>query len=222
MFMKKNKREAGLSLIEVLIVVGILAVLLLLGLQQVGTQMAKGRDARRKADLNLIKTTFEDYVSDTSFYPPFGILDTCGDPSGTALDGYIHEIPCDPADGSSYLYMPYPDFGDTSGGFRVFAKLEMDTDSDIETLGCNYGLGCGVPTTLVPVGAEEYNYGVSEGIPVYYTEGGTDIPTEGICCPYSSNNCTSSVLVQGACPGTPPYPPFPDLDACIQLSTCTN
>ena len=103
---KQVKKRRGFSLIEVLVVVGILALLLIIGFQQFGTQMAKGRDARRKADLDKIKKVYEDYASDYNQYPPFGTLDTCGDSTGTALEKYLNEIPCDPANGSPYVYAP--------------------------------------------------------------------------------------------------------------------
>ena len=220
---KKQTKKKGFSLIELLVVVGIIGLLLIIGFQQFGLQMAKGRDARRKADLDKIKKIYEDYAGDYNQYPPFGTLDNCGDSTGTALEKYLNEIPCDPADGSPYVYAPYPDFGDTSGGYRVYSKLELDEDPDIATLGCDQGIGCGIPVTLISTGAEEYNYGVSEGVPVYYTgDGGGEVPTEGICCPLVNTSCNQTTLVGGACPGSPPYAPYPDLAACIANSPCTN
>lgn len=219
---QKKELRQGFSLIEVLIVVAIFLVLLLLMSQQLGTQMAKGRDARRKADLDKIKKAFEDYASDRSQYPPYTVLENCGSSVGTALEGYLNQIPCDPYDGSPYLYVPYPDFSDTSGGFRVYAKLELETDPNIATLGCNQGIGCGIPVTIVPTNPEYYNYGVSEGIPVYYTGDGGDIPTEGICCPVGNTSCNTTTLINGACPGTPPYAPFPDQPTCVANSPCTE
>jgi len=218
---KKRSQKKGYSLIEVLIVTAIFLLLLILASQQLATQLAKGRDARRKSDLDRIKKAYEDYASDRNQYPPFGTLDTCGDASVTALAGYLSEIPCDP-DGTPYLYVPYPDFSDTSGGFRVYAKLELETDPDIATLGCNQGIGCGIPISLVSPGPEEYNYGVSEGIPVYYTGGSADVPAEGICCPQGNTACNMTTLINGACPASVPYAPFPDLPACIQYSSCTQ
>lgn len=218
---KKRQRHGGFSLIEMLIVVAIFLLLLILASQQLGTQMAKGRDARRKADLDKIKKVFEDYASDRNQYPPFGTLDNCGDPSATALAGYINEIPCDPR-GNPYLYVPYPDFSDTSGGFRVYAQLEIEEDPDIKILGCNFGIGCGIPVTLVATNPESYNYGVSEGVPVYFTGDAGQIPTEGICCPVGNSACNITTLVNGACPGNPPYAPFPDNQSCIENSPCTE
>lgn len=218
---KKKRSKKGFSLIEVLIVVAIFLILLILAFQQLGVQLAKGRDARRKSDLDTIKKAYEDYASDRNQYPPYGTLDSCGDPSATALAGYLSDIPCDP-DGTPYLYVPYPDFSDTSGGFRVYARLELEDDPDIATLGCNFGIGCGIPVTLVPTNPEEYNYGVSEGVPVYYTGDVGEIPTEGICCPLGNTACNQTTLINGACPGSPPYAPFESRQACIDNSPCTE
>lgn len=218
---KKWRQPRGFSLIEVLIVTAIFLILLIVTSQQFSVQLAKGRDARRKADLDLIKKAYEDYASDRNQYPPHGTLTTCGDASGTALEGYLSEIPCDP-DTTPYLYVPFPDFSNTSGGFRVYAKLEIQTDPDISTLGCDQGLGCGVPESLVPSNPEQYNYGVSEGVPVYFSGGVPGIASEGICCPYGNTSCNSTTLIYGVCPGNPPYAPFPDTEACIANSPCTE
>ena len=220
-FLKNKQKKQGFSLIEVMIVVTILAVLFIIAAAMLGTQMAKGRDARRKTDLEKIKKAFEDYASDRSQYPPIGILNNCGDASATALSGYLTEIPCDPYDNSPYLYVPFPDFTDTTGGFRVYAQLEVDTDPVIGTLGCNLGIGCGIPATIV-ASPEEYNYGVSEGVPVYYTGGDTQIPTQGICCPQGNTACNITQLVGGACPNNPPVAPWPDLASCIANTPCTQ
>ena len=105
----------------------------------------------------------------------------------------------------------------------MYATLEVETDPVIATLGCDQGIGCGVPVTIIPTGAEDYNYGVSEGVPVYYTgDGGGEVPTDGICCPLGNTACNMTTLVGGACPGSPPHAPYPDLDTCILNSLCIN
>ncbi len=217
---KNTQERRGFSLIEIIIVVTIIAVLFVVAAAMLGPQMAKGRDARRKADLEKIKKAFEDYASDRGQYPPIGVLTHCGDASATALSGYLNEIPCDPFDNSPYLYMPFPDATDTTGGFRVYAHLEVDTDPVIESLRCNAGIGCGLSVMTV-ANPEKYNYGVSEGVPVYYTVGDdVEIPTQGICCPQGNTTCNMTELVNGACPNIPPVAPWPDLDSCTQNTPC--
>ena len=220
-----SRKKLGFSLIEVLIVAAVFIILLVVAAQQFGPQMAKGRDARRKSDLETIKKAFEDYASDRNQYPPFGTLDSCGDSAGTALEAYLAVIPCDPLDETPYIYVPYPDYANTSGGYRVYAKLEVLTDPTITTLGCSAEVGCGLTVETIPEQPERYNYGVSEGVPVGVSEGDplpTDVPTQGICCPPNTDSCNMTALVSGSCPGNPPSAPFPNLSACIQYSVCTQ
>lgn len=144
-FLKKFKSsgegQRGVTIVEIMIVVAFLAVLgvILLVALKPQTQLAKSRDARRKADLNKLKNIFEDYYNDKKQYPP--TLPACGQP----LSGYLDKIPCDPRDSSPYGY--------TAGAqsFRLYAKLEYDKDLSIAQVGCqnNCGPGCA------------YNWGVS-------------------------------------------------------------
>lgn len=140
-------------MIELLVAVAILAFMAVVFLFMMPTQLQKGRDAERKADLEKIKVAFEDYYNDNSCYPPEGSLETCGD---TNLAPYLSEIPCDPIRDVPYVYLPVE--GDTCGGYRVLTALENETDKAISTVNCDDSCGCGY--------GEYYNYGVSAGVPV--------------------------------------------------------
>lgn len=212
---KKAKKQRGLSLLEVIIAVTIVALLLLVALSTMGRQLSKGRDGRRKADLDKIKIAFEDYNGDKGSYPPVTALDDC---DGTSLAPYLATIPCDPLDNTPYVYRPYPDETDRTGGFRVYARLEATDDPIITTLGCNTGVGCGLPVDQVE-DAAQYTYGVSEGVQVYFTgdDGGT-IPVTGICCPGGGGVCNVTTLTAGACPAN--GGPYPDESSCVASTPC--
>jgi len=176
-------------LIEVIIIVALLAILAIIAFQYLNAgAMKKARDAERKDDLHRIKVAFEEYYSDNGCYPPPEILVNC---SSSDLSPYINQVPCDPATGEPYIYLPHPSTSNTCGGFRVFAPMEWSGDPVIETLGCVGG--CGLSEDHLDYYVirrwqpEDYQYGVSEGVPVAMAAGDPGL-TSGYCC----NNATPS------------------------------
>lgn len=155
----------GISLIETLTVVSIITLLLIAGLTQYMRQLPKARDGRRKADLQEIKVSLEDYYNDNQCYPQNCALSGCAQ----ELNGYIKgEVPLDPGNDTPYIYVTYPNSqGVDCGGYRILTALEMSEDPDILRLGCQNGCG-GIPPELVPGGMSplEYTYGVSSGVTV--------------------------------------------------------
>lgn len=155
----------GISMIESLSVIALIALLLIAGLTQYVRQLPKARDGRRKADLQELKVGFEDYYNDNQCYPPVCALSDCTE----VLRGYVQaNIPLDPKNKTPYVYIPYPNSsGPTCGGYRVLVALEKEEDSDISRLGCESGCG-GVPAEVVPDGmtAVQYNYGIFEGVTI--------------------------------------------------------
>jgi prepilin-type N-terminal cleavage/methylation domain-containing protein len=134
--MALSKHEKGFTLVELLIVIAIIAVLTLLGATNWITQQKKARDARRKADLEQLRSALEMYRTDTTTNVyPYKLSDvTAIDKNLTmdnALAGYISPIPCDPigkpncAPDSAYHYMYTP--GGTPGGttYTLSATLEF-------------------------------------------------------------------------------------------------
>lgn len=148
-----GRGNAGLSMIEILVGVAILAILAVLAIMFLQLQISRSRDARRKADLERIRIAFEEYYNDHGCYPDPGILNNCGGPE---LQPYLHAIPCDPWTKEPYLYVP--DSTDQCRAYRVLTQLEDPNDPGIAKLDCdgpeecNFGAG--------------YNYGISSGQPV--------------------------------------------------------
>lgn len=199
--MKKIKKQSGLSMIEILIVTAILGLLVILAITMLPQQISKGRDGRRKSDLQKIKIAFEDYYNDNDCYPPPEILDNCG---SADLSPYMASIPCDPQTKTKYLYAPEetacPHY------YRVFSNLEINIDPVVQQLGCDSADGCGAFAFFgneIGPSALEYNYGVSEGVPVYVgsgSGGGTIPPTSGYCCSLGGS-CNYWEQGQGVCSG---------------------
>ncbi len=114
------------TLIELLIVIFILGILSSIFSINFVTSLKKGRDARRKTDLEQIQRALEMYYEDKKQYPTFNIFSydnnalcetkidsECGDEKT-----YMQKIPNDPISGKSYEYQ--------SNGteYRLYACLE--------------------------------------------------------------------------------------------------
>ena len=134
-----SKAYRGFTFIEVLVVVAILSLLILVGLWANKLQVLKGRDARRKSDINRIKIAIEEYQNDHDCYPSADLLEC--DP-GEGLQPYINKIPCQPGTNASYLFYPGPeDSAICPKWFWLFSFLSNLSDPTIEKLGCKFGCG---------------------------------------------------------------------------------
>lgn len=148
-FTSMNRTSEGFTLIELLVVISIIGILV--GLSFFGLQGAReaSRDARRKSDLEQIRSGLEIYKADCDSYPigngyAAGVLAT----TGTSLAGngsstscavsnvYIADIPLDPTDPNrGYRY--YSADGVT---YELCASMEQ---SNPGTLSCGSSSACG-------------------------------------------------------------------------------
>lgn len=134
---KINKQIEAFTLIELLVVISIVGILL--GLSVFGMQGARqaSRDAKRKADLEQIRSGIEMYKADCGTYPTS--LTFGGSLSGNCPTNniYISSVPVDPVSISrSYLY--YSD-GIT---YQICASLEQGGAS----VSCGTASNCGGAT----------------------------------------------------------------------------
>lgn len=129
--MTKNKTQKGFTLIEILVVIGIIGVLT--GLVTVNLQDARSRarDTQRKADLKAIQEALELYKNDQprQSYPTD---DTWKE--DLTSKGYIKKLPVDPqaATGSWPDYSYTRTSGDTLS-YRLTTCLENDADAGKDT-----------------------------------------------------------------------------------------
>ncbi|HBL51600.1 MAG TPA: hypothetical protein DDZ05_00035 [Candidatus Blackburnbacteria bacterium] len=105
-----RKKAKGFTLIELMIVISIIGMLA--GLSTIGYQGARAssRDARRKADIEDLRTALEIYRSDCGSYPATlpaaGVALVGTSATGTCLTSntYMSQIPADPQSSKGYLY----------------------------------------------------------------------------------------------------------------------
>lgn len=157
----KTKIRKGLSLIEVLVVVAIVALLVIAGIQIFTRQIAKGNDARRKSDMDRIKIAIEEYEKDNNCYPNAELMDNCGWDESIPIHPYLSNVPCDPVTKEPYSYEP--DGNTCSKWFRLYTILQNVSDVNIIS-----GIG---PD-------DKYNYYISsQNAPVLETTTRTTSPT---------------------------------------------
>lgn len=125
------------TLIELLIVIIILGVLAALITGNFFTSLKKGRDAKRKADLEQITRALEMYYEDKKAYPTtelvFGNALTDSD-SGKV---YMQKVPNDPTSGKDYEYLSAD-----GSNYKMFACLENNQQM-LPYVSSGYSLTCG-------------------------------------------------------------------------------
>lgn len=142
------KNNSAFTLIELVIVMALIAILATAIWGNFFTSLTKGRDSRRKQDLDGVAKSLELYYNDNKAYPlPTQIL------WGTAFyhprDStviYMQKLPQDPSfPTSNYCYY-------TADGtyYKIYANMENQNDPKI------------IPTVACPpASGVYYNYGIS-------------------------------------------------------------
>jgi len=122
---KKFQIKKGFTLLEILVVIGIIAILITLGFASYSTVQKKARDAKRQGDLKAAQQTLEQCYSVNSFqYPiisgsPGTITATCPAPN-TSITFTL----TDPIDSGTYRYTVT---STTSSDYTITADIESST-----------------------------------------------------------------------------------------------
>lgn len=188
LFLRKKRSQGGFTLIEVLIVVAIIAIMVLIALWAWQSQLAKGKDARRKADLNRLEKVFEDYYNDNNCYP--------NDLSDLVPD-HLNEALIDPGTAQAYEVS-----NDGCHTYRIYVNLDNEDDSVIAEVNCAGGCGPGGGTEG---GDCSFNYGVCNS--------GAELESCESCslsC-QTLGNCDNLLRDSWNCPQW-----FCDLDQCLE------
>lgn len=143
--------KKGFTLIELLVVISIIGVLMAISLFGMQGARESSRDARRKADLEMIRSGLEIYKSDCNKYPSnsevvksTALEGTVTPPSSCATSNiYISSVPSDPLDPSRKYYYSY---SATTKTYMLCASLENTPSplGDVAGCGANCGSGTGV------------------------------------------------------------------------------
>jgi type II secretion system protein G len=130
--------KKGFTLIEILIVMIIFSVIAAMITGNFFTSLKKGRDARRKTDLEQIRKSLEMYYEDKRAYPTpipgggsgFVFGSAFSDPTNGKV--YMYKTPNDPVSTKNYQYVSN---GQTYG---LYACLE-NTEQVLPYVSTNYG-----------------------------------------------------------------------------------
>ena len=199
-----KRRFKAYTIVEVLLITGIIAALIMAALTFFSPQSKKARDSKRKTDLYAVARILEEYEKDHEAYP--AALTQCGiTTSGSPLANYTTTIPCDPRTDANYRYEVGPS-ATNRVWFRIYSQLDNTGDADIAQIGCTSGCG--------PAGAYNY-YVASPNAPSLATAGvyPTLFPT-----PTGGPTSTSAPT---ATPGGPTSTPSPTPTTVPPTSTPT-
>ncbi len=124
----KEKKYQGMTLVEVMIVISIIALLSSAFTVFIRMQLFKANDAKRKAEINRIGLAVEEYEKDHDCYPSSV---TCTNAS--SLQPYLDKIVCDPVSDDPYYYMPDdPDPNGCAKWYKIYAVLQNRFDADYQ------------------------------------------------------------------------------------------
>ncbi len=122
--LSERSESKGFTLIELLIVIMILGLLAALVTGNFFTSLKKGRDAKRKADLEQVQRAVEMFYEDKGVYPLTSDLvlgsKLCetSECAGTEKV-YMQKVPNDPISGKTYQYL-----SSDGTNYKLFACLE--------------------------------------------------------------------------------------------------
>lgn len=98
--------KKSFTLLEMLIVLGIIALILSVLTISFSTTQKKSRDAKRKGDIKALQNGLEQYYATCNFAYPTGTL-AVGTPLACgAATPVVSIIPTDPKSGAGYAYTP--------------------------------------------------------------------------------------------------------------------
>jgi prepilin-type N-terminal cleavage/methylation domain-containing protein len=124
--MKKFYRQSGFSLLELLVVISIIGILTAIGAVGFVAAQKRGRDARRRGDIDAISKALEQYYSENTNYDGGAV--NCNAAISENMNG---STPTDPKTGASYTTVTC-----TDSTYCLCADLEVD-DGNSDVTNCS-------------------------------------------------------------------------------------
>lgn len=137
-----NKLRLGFTLIELLVVISIISILISISLFGIQNSRKSARDAKRKSDLEAIRSALEMYKADNGQYPS---TSSGMNASSLSIGSYISSIPQDPISGRIYVYRCTKVSGTSCLAYDLCAALEDGSGS--VSCGISCGVSCNYKTT---------------------------------------------------------------------------
>lgn len=135
------KSTKSFTLIELMIVIALMGALTGLIVGNFVTSLKKGRDAKRKGDLQSIRNALESYYEDKKSYPSDIVFGDklCETTLCNASEKvYMYKVPADPSSSFNYVYQT-----DVASYFKLYSCIENNQDQGEGVLQSGYGATCG-------------------------------------------------------------------------------
>ena len=120
--MKLIRREAGFTIIELLVVLALISILATMGMAQYRNGQIHAREAVLKTDLFDLRDAIDQYYADKGMYPT--TLDAL------VTDGYIRKIPVDPITNAADTWQTVPSEPDPNNPTASVGVYDVKSGSD--------------------------------------------------------------------------------------------
>lgn len=156
-----KRSPVAFTILELLIVIGIIAFLASLSLSRMPESNTRSRVSRAKSDMRAIASSLEAYRAEHHAYPPMKRLQSGPEAQGPATvlpDGFVVETMVDPFSGKSEL--PYYYFLGSDGWMVISAGPDKEYQIVPESM---YAYGSEMSPTLVELTYDPTNGTTSRG-----------------------------------------------------------
>jgi prepilin-type N-terminal cleavage/methylation domain-containing protein len=144
--MKFFKKNNGFTLIEIVVVIGIIALLTVIIYASFNGAKSQSRDQTRITDINSIQLALETYYNQKHSYPATSSLDIL------VTEKYLPKIPTPPTGGAvtPYNYVPIGDTPNLCISYHLWVRLENSSGNLSSKRGYN---SSSVSTTCATAGS---------------------------------------------------------------------